>query len=150
MIRSFTLDSIPDEQLNVNLIKAQLIIGYKRYEFAQRFERTNSQIKYIGFLVGAVLCVLGSMIVIKGVRENESTLNIEGLEKAKIKFTTSSPGLIVVFIGGLIVIATIWRNVRTDVIDPVISLPGMIHEQESKGGFNNPEKPFEEVPLIAD
>ncbi|MBC6989591.1 MULTISPECIES: hypothetical protein [Hymenobacter] len=123
MVDRLALDAMPDDRLRANLIKAQLQIAYKRYEYGARFEHTNSLIKYIGFMVGTLLAILGAVVVVKGVRDSPIGFEAEGLERARIKFTASSPGVFLAFIGGSIIITTIVHGIAANVEDPTISVP---------------------------
>ena len=123
MMDRLALENIPHDELRANLIRSQLQIAYKRYEFGARAQHTNSLIKYIGFMVGTLLAILGAVVVVKGVRDGPIGFEAEGLERAKIKFTASSPGVFLAFIGGGIVMTTILHGIDAKVDDPTISVP---------------------------
>ncbi|UOQ69052.1 hypothetical protein [Hymenobacter volaticus] len=132
MMDKLVIEPMPGDKLRENLIKAQLQIAYKRYEHGARFEHTNSLIKFIGFLVGTLLAILGAVVVVKGVRDSPIGFEAEGLERARIKFTASSPGVFLAFIGGGIIVTTIVHTIEAEVDDPVISVP--INMMEATSG----------------
>jgi hypothetical protein len=128
MVRSFKLKNPPDslrETTQTNFLKAQLLLVYQRYEFSNRFARTNSYIRFISFLVGTLVTLLGMMVVIRGVRETPFNLNLDSPQRIALKLQASSPGLILACAGTLIIMATILKTSEANLQDRGIALPGM-------------------------
>ena len=123
MMAKLELCTLKGDGLRENIIKAQLQMAYKRYEYGARFEHTNSLIKFIGFMVGTLLTILGAVVIIKGVRDSPIGLEVKGLARAKVKFTASSPGLFMTLIGGAIILTTIVHSIAAEVQDPVFNVP---------------------------
>jgi hypothetical protein len=116
-------DADGDDHIKIAFIKAQLLLINKRYEFSTRFARANAFVKYIGFMVGTLLTILGTMIVIRGVRESAITTEIEAAQKARVKFITSSPGIFIVFAGTLIIMSTVLKTSESNLKDDGITYP---------------------------
>ena len=112
-----------DSKVKTDFLRAQLVLIHRRYQFASKISRYNTILRQIGFLIGTLLVVLGTMIVIRGVRDSNIDLEIKGLERAKIKFTTSSPGIFLAFIGSLVIIVTIIKGGATSFDDDGITNP---------------------------
>ncbi len=92
-----------------NYLKAQLQLIHRRYDFANNVAKSNVLLKYVAFLVGTLLTVLGTSVVIRGVRN--STTNLEGGNgSAKISFSIASPGVVVVVSGTLIILFSIYKG----------------------------------------
>lgn len=119
LIRSDTVDNT-----DIAFLKSQLLQVQTRYRFFHKLARTKAHIKYVGFLVGTLLTVLGSMVVIRGVRDSGNNLEVSGVERAKVKLTTSSPGIFIAAIGGAIILSTILGGNLASVNDGAIVYPG--------------------------
>lgn len=101
-------DKIPaNEQLRLEWMKAQLQIVSKRYELASRLNVTYAYVKYISFVVGAVLCLLGTIIIFKGVRPSPIEAGMSTDQQIRFKISTSSPGAFMTFLGTAIIITSI-------------------------------------------
>jgi hypothetical protein len=123
MMTKLELCTLKGDGLRENIIKAQLQMAYKRYEYGARFEHTNSLIKFIGFMVGTLLTILGAVVIVKGVRDSPIGLEVSGLARAQVKFTASSPGLFLTLIGGAIILTTIVHTIAAEVQDPTFNVP---------------------------
>ncbi|QNL22645.1 hypothetical protein HZR84_12055 [Hyphobacterium sp. CCMP332] len=101
-------EKIPaNEQLRLEWMKAQLQIVSKRYELASRLNVTYAYVKYISFVVGAVLCLLGTIVIFKGVRPSPIEAGMSTDQQIRFKISTSSPGAFMTFLGTAIIITSI-------------------------------------------
>ncbi|MCW3106750.1 MAG: hypothetical protein JWQ09_1256 [Segetibacter sp.] len=100
-----------------------------RYGFATEVLASNSSRNNMSFLVGTVLCLLGLMVVVRRVRsEIEGSMTTSG--EKKFGFQTSSPGVFMALIGGLIIIFSITFKDHYTIQDP--SLQNSEKQQEPK------------------
>lgn len=107
-------------------LKAQLQLVYKRYELTTKVSRTIAYIKFIGFIVGTLLVLLGTMVVIRGIRHHDFNASGEGIEKFRFSLSLSSPGMFLCLIGTIIMIATILKGVENKMDDVGIAYPNQI------------------------
>jgi len=86
-----------------------------RYEFTSKVLLSNSIRSNMSFLVGTVLCVLGTMIVIRRVR-GEIEVGAGDADRS-LSFKSTSPGVFLAFMGSLIIIFSIAFKDKYEVSD---------------------------------
>ncbi len=116
-------DSVAIEK---EFIKAQLQLVYKRYELSTKVSRTIAYIKFIGFLIGTLLVLLGTMLVIRGVRDHAISGTGEGMNNFKFSLAVSSPGMFLTLIGAIIMVATIIKGIENKMEDTGIAFPNVV------------------------
>jgi hypothetical protein len=85
-----------------------------------RFHQGNTMIllaiwtRYLGFITGMVLSLVGAMFVLGRLRESQTTLTGEG-RGWKISVLSSSPGLVLVILGSVLMLTTILKQTQLDV-----------------------------------
>ena len=93
---------------DMNFLRAQVVITAMRYQQGSITTAALSTRKNLGFMVGTIIAIIGCIVVIRGVRE---ILPIEAKgalkDRAEIALTTSSPGVFIVFMGSIIILATV-------------------------------------------
>ncbi|MFN8355688.1 MAG: hypothetical protein U0Y10_14620 [Spirosomataceae bacterium] len=126
-LNQLAIQPTPNAQDNVdnNYFRAQLQLIYKQYDFRNKYIQIGAVIKFSGFLVGALLSILGMMVVVRGVRTGVFDVEASAYENARVKLTSSSPGIFLVFAGTLIIISTIVRGFETSTTDININYPGV-------------------------
>ncbi|MBU2887894.1 hypothetical protein KO507_19170 [Gilvimarinus agarilyticus] len=106
--------------IQVQMIKAHLQVVGKRYEMASRINNSIAYIKYISFAVGTFLCLLGVIVIFKGVRESPIKSEMSSANQLKFRISTTSPGAFVVFLGTVIICLSITYKSTIDVKDEPI------------------------------
>ncbi|MBL7731259.1 MAG: hypothetical protein JNM88_08785 [Chitinophagaceae bacterium] len=76
-----------------------------KYEFASKVLAANSMRNNMSFLIGAFLCVLGTMIVVRRLRDSIEVGAGQGDAGFSVK--TSSPGILLSLIGGVLIILSV-------------------------------------------
>jgi len=131
------LDSLLEELLasttNAEWTANQLALLYeietntiaRRYHITQAGWVGNLWIKYLGFVTGMILAVVGATFVLGKLRTPETEL---GGEVATMKYhiKSASPGIILAFLGVLLMMGTIWVQIGTEVGDGNTYLPGLV------------------------
>jgi hypothetical protein len=118
------------EDLRLAHMKAQLSLSSMRYEQALRTSAGISARRNFGFLIGAILTLLGSVIAVRGARGSSAVdAQLEAKDYAKVKITTTSSGAFIVLLGTVIVLATVLNNDHVRVEDHGIALAGIAAEQ---------------------
>ena len=107
-----------------------------RYDYMSKVLLSNATRKNIAFLIGTMMSLLGTILIISKI-ESSINANVDTFEKAKFQITTTSPGVFVVLLGGLIIIATIMKSDSYEFSDNPITTST---ETKSKGVSNETEK----------
>jgi hypothetical protein len=88
----------------------------------QRYHQANTSLmnriwlKYLGFVTGMILAVVGSVFILGKMKED--TTELEGESSAmKFNIKSSSPGLIMIVLGTVLMMTTILSHNRIDVMD---------------------------------
>ena len=117
--------NVENHSVNQEFLKAQLQVVYKRYELANKIARTIAYIKFIGFLVGTLLVLVGTILVVRGIRNHEIAFSneIPTSVSNKISFVTNSPGIWITLIGAVIMISTILKGIEGNTSDTGIAFP---------------------------
>jgi len=129
-VLNYAKENSVKNSLDVNVQIAQL-----RYDYADKILLSNSTRKNIAFLVGTILAIFGCLIVIRGVRDSPIEGEVSALEKAAIKVKTSSPGVMIVLCGCIIIALSIFVKDKYDIRDPYIST---VKNQEKGQSSNTP------------
>jgi hypothetical protein len=76
----------------------------RRYHQANVLLMSRTWTRYLGFVTGMILALVGAAFIVGKLREPESKLNAEGVWKFSI--TTASPGLILALLGTILMLVT--------------------------------------------
>lgn len=87
-----------------------------RYHQANVALLVRVSVKYLGFLTGMLMSLVGAVFVLGRLTESSSTVAAEGAF-GKFTIATVSPGLIMAFLGTILMIATLYVNPPTEVTD---------------------------------
>lgn len=90
-----------------NYYRAQLLLNHKRYEAVMVSLRNRFLLRTVTFLLGSLIVVLGAIVVIRGVRDGGNDIDIGISEKLKVKFKSSTPGLVLALFGTLIILTAL-------------------------------------------
>lgn len=142
LIESFKFQDDSTTFKSTNYYKAQLLLNHKRYEAVMVSLKNRFLIRTVAFMLGSIIILLGSLVVIRGVRDPGSGLEIEGAEKLKLKFQSSTPGLFLALFGTLIVLTTIIAEKKYTTTD------NGIQSLETSFGYDNYYSPKDNLPLV--
>lgn len=81
----------------------------QRYHQANVLLMTRTWIRYLGFLTGMILALIGATFVLGKLREPSSSVNAES-SLWKLSMTTASPGLILVLLGTILMVTAMVTN----------------------------------------
>jgi hypothetical protein len=116
----------PPNAINRNYmayLQAQSNLNKKRYDLGSQLVIANMTRKNIGFLIGTLLALLGCIIVVRRIRNMplSASGNVSG---QSFSLLTASPGVLLVVMGSIMIIATILRSDEVYVhdFDPVSPL----------------------------
>jgi hypothetical protein len=107
-----------------------------RYEFAGKVLISNSTRINLSFLIGSIMCILGTMIVIRKARVD--TLEASGGdENISFSIKTTSPGIFLALLGTIILICSIvfkdeYNITDNDSFKESINSTQKLHQNEKK------------------
>lgn len=87
----------------------------RRYHQANVLLMSRVWTRYLGFVTGMILALVGAAFILGKLRESDTKLESEGVWKFSI--TTASPGLILALLGTLLMIMTIVTHFEIEVKD---------------------------------
>jgi hypothetical protein len=89
----------------ISLAKLEEHALKRRYHQANVLLMSRIWTRYLGFVTGMILALVGAAFILGKLREPETKLDAEGLWKFSI--TTASPGLILALLGTILMVTTI-------------------------------------------
>ncbi|MEM0999814.1 MAG: hypothetical protein AAGN35_22360 [Bacteroidota bacterium] len=95
----------------------------RRYIRANTLLLSRIWIKFLGFLTGIILAVVGAVFILGKLREGPSTLASENQVTGKLSLTSSSPGLFLTLFGTTLMLTTILNHNEITVEDGRLFLP---------------------------
>lgn len=110
-----------DKNISLMLLENQTI--KKRYHNAGVILKAQIYIKFLGFLTGMILSILGSIFILGKFREYPTTVNTKGGEASNafsLQLQSTSPGIILAIIGATIMLVTILKQTEVGVTDAPI------------------------------
>ena len=103
-------------------VRWKVLVQLEAYTVAHRYHQANSAlivrawIKYLGFLTGMILAIVGAVFILGKLSEAPSNLAAEA-SGWKVSIASASPGLILAVLGTALIIATLLVNPPTGVTD---------------------------------
>jgi hypothetical protein len=105
----------------------------RRYHLAHITLASRLWARYLGFITGMILALVGAAFILGKMREARSKLDLEGPAGGKIAIASSSPGLIMATLGTALMLATIVTNPEIKVKDAAVYLGGLQYETTATG-----------------
>jgi hypothetical protein len=93
----------------------------RRYAIGQSILMARLWARYLGFVTGMILSLVGAVFILGKLREASSSVNIDA-SFAKIALVSTSPGLIMTVLGTALMLATILTNPEIQVNDARVYL----------------------------
>jgi len=103
-------------------VRWKVVVQLEAYTIAQRYHQANAAlvvrawIKYLGFLTGMILAIVGAVFILGRLTEASSHLAAEGTF-GKFSVDSVSPGLILAVLGTILMVTTVLINPPTGVTD---------------------------------
>lgn len=113
---------IEDPNMEKSLLALELLLIEKRYHQANTSLMSRIWLKYLGFVTGMILSIIGATFVLAKLREQPTNVQLSTRE-LKFSLISSSPGIILAILGTLIMVITIYRHNPIDLYDSNIYLP---------------------------
>jgi hypothetical protein len=96
-----------DEWINMQHMGAQLTLSAMRYQQGSISTAAISTRKNLAFLSGVILAIIGCVIIIRGVRQSQTKFDAKMSDKTQVTLLTASPGIFVVLMGAIIIVAAV-------------------------------------------
>lgn len=118
----------------------------KRYHNANVILKSQIYIKYLGFLTGMILSVLGAIFVFGKFREYPTRFSSNGgiENNFKVQLQSTSPGIILSLLGTILMIITILSKKELEVKDGAVyikmSIPATFNDSDTYGKTPKNEK----------
>lgn len=103
-------------------VRWKVLVRLEAYTIARRYHQANAAlivrawIKYLGFLTGMILAIVGAVFILGRLTEASSHLAAEGTF-GKFSLDTVSPGLVLALLGTILMVTTVLINPPTGVTD---------------------------------
>ena len=121
----------PEGQDNLEMAswKARVILeGHtlqRRYHQANVLLMSRIWTRYLGFVTGMILALVGAAFILGKLREPETKLESESFWKLSV--TSSSPGVILAILGTTLMLTTIVTHAKIDVRDGPLYIPATVN-----------------------
>jgi len=102
-----------DKSATSDYIKWRTLVLLERDALNRRYNHSKTVIlarmwtRYLGFLTGMILAIVGAIFVLGKLRESESKFDGEATQILKLSITSASPGLLLATLGTILILATI-------------------------------------------
>jgi hypothetical protein len=93
----------------------------QRYHQANVLLMARIWVRYLGFVTGMMLAIIGAIFVLGKLRESNTEMAVGG--SVQVQIVTQSPGIILVLLGSTIMLTTILNHPRISVMDAPIYIP---------------------------
>lgn len=137
---SATVDAA-DEQQKLAAAKLQALVDLEAYSLRRHTHQANVLLmarvwtRYLGFVTGMILALVGATFILGKLQIATTDVNAR-VQMAELSIKSSSPGLILVFLGVLLMLATIVTHHQIETTDTAVYLK----ESPSLKAFE-PERP---------
>ncbi len=98
-------------------LELQLDLNVIRYKYAGAALASRAARNNAAFLIGAVLSLMGTFIVIRGVREGRAKADMSVGENLRFSLATASPGALTILLGTIIIVVALVSREQVDVKD---------------------------------
>ncbi|MCZ4410521.1 hypothetical protein O3Q51_17015 [Cryomorphaceae bacterium 1068] len=135
------------DRIEVAYFKAQVQQTNRIAGHSSRGLVASSSIKFVGFLIGVVMVFLGSIMIIRGIRNMPTVVDGSLNDQAKISIISSSPGVIYSVLGVVVILSTVLSTSNIGfTVNPII--PYNLFQAEIEDNDNQQQdttntKPFE-------
>jgi len=111
------------EKGRLNIARWKTLSILEGNALASRYHQANVSLmsriwtKYLGFVTGMILALVGAAFILGKLREPETKLDMDGGGAGKLSITSASPGLILALLGVILMITTIVTHNEIEVRD---------------------------------
>lgn len=131
-----------DEQQNLAAAKLQALVELEAYSLRRHTHQANVLLmarvwtRYLGFVTGMILALVGAAFILGKLQSASTDVNAK-VQAAEMSIKSSSPGLILAFLGVLLMLVTIVTHHQIETTDTAV----YIKESTSSLQASEPERP---------
>jgi hypothetical protein len=111
----YSHDADFDRQRWNSLVALEVHVLQQRYHQANISIMSRLWVRYLGFVTGMILAFMGAVFIV-GKLKGGATIDVEG-EGLKANLATQSPGIVLAFLGVVLMVVTIVIHHKVDVRD---------------------------------
>lgn len=122
VLSSVNCASVGGDAVRARCLEWKVAVMLEQHTINRRYHQANVAllvrvtVKYLGFLTGMLMSLVGAVFVLGRLTEATSKLAAQGAF-GKFTIATVSPGLILALLGTVLMISTVLTNPPTDVVD---------------------------------
>ncbi len=115
--------SYTNESDEIELIRWKTLSMLEANALARRYHQANVSLmsriwtRYLGFVTGMILALVGAAFILGKLREPKANLAVEGAALGKFHIASASPGLILAFLGTILMVTTMVTHNEIEVKD---------------------------------
>lgn len=103
----------------------------RRYMYASGLVYTIAARKNAAFLIGAIIALIGCLVIIRGVREAPFSGELGYARNLTVRLQASSPGLVTIVLGSAVIIVTLLTPESVKVDDQMSFVPQSVTTQKT-------------------
>lgn len=109
-------DWIKESTANSQLYQLEYLTIQNRYHQGNTSLMSRIWLQYLGFITGMILAIIGAVFILGKLREPENKIELDA-SHVKFSILSSSPGLVLAFLGTFIMITTIIDHKKIEIGD---------------------------------
>ena len=119
-----------------SIYKWNFLVELESFTIKNRYHQANTLLMsriwmiYLGFITGVVICLVGALFILGKMSESVSEIDAD-TSIWKVSISTSSPGIILVVFGTLLMITTLFSKSEIRVEDTSIYMPLIIENMST-------------------
>jgi hypothetical protein len=121
------------------LAQLELYTIERRYHQANMFLMSRVWVRYLGFVTGMTLALIGATFILGKMREPPSEVEA-GTSVVKFAFAGASPGMFLVLAGLVLMLATMIVHYKIDVSDAAVYVVAAVNAEEEAAATVGPEE----------
>ncbi|MEM7481131.1 MAG: hypothetical protein AAF481_08140 [Acidobacteriota bacterium] len=122
---------LPPGQVEIAALLESDVVA-RRYRLASMQMMGQLWIRYLGFVTGMIMAIIGAVFVLGKLREEDTRVQAEA-SPFKMSIATASPGIILALVGAGLMMATVLTKQRSTVEDAAIYLLRLPPSDASNG-----------------
>lgn len=112
---------IKENTPNSHLFHLEYLTVQNRYHQGNTSLMSRIWLQYLGFITGMILAIIGAIFILGKLREPETKIDLDA-SQVKFSILSTSPGLVMVFLGTFIMITTIVVHNEIEIKDAGVYL----------------------------
>jgi hypothetical protein len=122
-------------------------LNFLRYDYATTMMPSITARANVSIMVGTLLALMGTFLIVRGVRESPLTAEAAQGNEFSFKFAASSPGLVLALLGCIIITVAIWKGGGIEIQDGQTSgrVSSGVSAEETEDALQSIEEALDEL-----